>query len=122
MSLLKTILRDVTWAHNIDHIFKFFDIYHKMSERFKKNFPNYIYELEYEKFVRNPESEAKKLISFCDIKWNKKCLEFYKRKDLISKTASNIQIRNAVYTDSIDKYAPYREFLEKYGKKYSWFN
>ena len=122
MSLLKTILRDVTWAHNIDHIFKFFDIYHKMSEGFKKNFPNYIYELEYEKFVKNPESEAKKLISFCDIKWNKKCLEFYKRKDLISKTASNIQIRNAVYTDSIDKYAPYREFLEKYGKKYSWFN
>ena len=122
MSLLKTILRDVTWAHNIDHIFKFFDIYHKMSEGFKKNFPNYIYELEYEKFVKNPESEAKKLISFCDIKWNKKCLEFYKRKDLISKTASNIQIRNAVYTDSISKYTPYREFLEKYGKKYSWFN
>ena len=122
MSLLKTILRDVTWAHNIDHIFKFFDIYYKMSEGFKKSFPNYIYELEYEKFVKNPESEAKKLINFCGIKWNKKCLEFYKRKDLISKTASNIQIRNAVYTDSINKYAPYREFLEKYGKKYSWFN
>ena len=91
-------------------------------ENFKKILPNFIYELEYEKFVKNPESEAKKLINFCGIKWNKKCLEFYKRKDLISKTASNIQIRNAVYTDSINKYAPYREFLEKYGKKYSWFN
>jgi len=122
MSLLKTILRDVTWAHNIDHIFKFFDIYYKMTENFKKTFPNYIYELEYEKFVENPESEAKKLISFCNLKWNKKCLEFYKRKDLISKTASNVQIRNAVYTDSINKYLPYREFLKKYGKKYSWFN
>ncbi|HIF62338.1 MAG TPA: sulfotransferase family protein [Candidatus Pelagibacter sp.] len=122
MSLLKTILRDVTWAHNIVHIFKFFDIYYKMTENFKKTFPNYIYELEYEKFVENPESEAKKLISFCNLKWNKKCLEFYKRKDLISKTASNVQIRNAVYTDSINKYLPYREFLKKYGKKYSWFN
>ena len=122
MSLLKTILRDVTWAHDIHHIFKFFDIYYKMTENFKKNFPNYIYDLEYEKFVKNPETEAKKLISFCGLKWNKKCLEFYKRKDLISKTASNIQIRNAVYTDSINKYAPYRKFLDKYGKKYSWFS
>jgi len=122
MSLLKTILRDVTWAHNIDHIFKFFDIYYKMIENFKKIFPNYIYELEYEKFVKDPEFEAKKLISFCNLKWNNKCLEFYKRKDLISKTASNVQIRNAVYTDSINKYLPYSEFLKKHGKKYSWFN
>ena len=33
MSLLKTILRDVTWAHNIDHIFKFFDVRNSMNSK-----------------------------------------------------------------------------------------
>ena len=51
----------------------------------------------------------------------KNYLEFYKRKDLISKTTSNIQIRKAIYKDAIKKYLPYKKFLSKYGNKYSWF-
>jgi len=41
---------------------------------------------------------------------------------LFSKTASNVQIRKAIYKHSLEKYFPYKKFLDKYGKKYSWFN
>ena len=58
----------------------------------------------------NPEEESKKLMKFCELPWDKKCLEFYKRKDLISKTASNIQIRKAIYKHSSDKYLPIKNF------------
>ena len=75
-----------------------------------------------QKLVNDPEGESKKLMKFCGLSWNIKCLEFYKRKDLISKTASNIQIRKAIYKDSIKKYLPYKQFLNKYGYKYYWFN
>ena len=93
-----------------------------MIENFKKLFPNFIYDVHYEKFVNDPQIESKRLLEFCDLSWDKKCLEFYKRENLISKTASNIQIRKAVYKDSINKYLPYKQFLNKYGSKYSWFN
>ena len=66
--------------------------------------------------------EAKKLMKFCGLPWDKKCLEFYKRKDLISQTASNIQIRKPIYKDSIQKYLPYKKFLKKYADQYHWFN
>ena len=121
MSIMKNNLVDVAWAHNLEHIFKFFDIYHRVTESFKKKFPNFIYEIEFEQFVSNPEIESKKLLKFCDLPWDIKCLEFYKRKDLVSRTASNIQIRKAIYKDSPDKYSFYKKFLYKYGKKYSWF-
>ena len=49
-------------------------------------------------------------------------LKNYKRKDIFSQTASNIQIRKPIYKHSLDKYLPYKQFLDKYGKKYSWFN
>ena len=61
-------------------------------------------------------------MKFCELPWDKKCLEYYKRKDLISKTASNIQIRKAIYKHDPDKYLPYKKILDNYGNKYSWFN
>ncbi|MDC0152806.1 mechanosensitive ion channel [Candidatus Pelagibacter sp.] len=122
MSTLKNNLIFMAWAHNLEHIFKYYDIYYQMIKNFKKTLPNFIYDLQYEKFVSDPENEAKKLMKFCGLPWDIKCLEFYKRRDLTSKTTSNIQIRKAIYKDSINKYLPYKQFLSKYGNKYSWFN
>ena len=65
------------------------------------------------------EAESKKLLQFCNLPWDKKCLEFFKRKDLISQTASNIKIRKAIYKDTVKKYQPYKQCLNKYGNKYS---
>ena len=122
MSVFQNNMINIGWAHNLEYIFKYFDIYYRMLENFKKIFPNFIYELQYEKFVNDPEIESKKLLKHCNLPWDKKCLEFYKRKDIISKTGSNIQIRQAIYKHSSNKYLPYKKLLDKYGSKYSWFN
>ena len=122
MSIFQNNLIRLSWAHNLKNIFKYYDIYLKTVRTLKNKFPNYIYEIQYEKFVQDPEIESKKLFKFCNLIWNKKCLEFYKRKDLISQTASNIQVREAVYKHSLDKYLPYKFFLNEYGKNYPWFN
>ena len=122
MSIFQNNMINLGWAHNLEYIFKYLDIYYRMVENFKKIFPNFIYELQFEKFVDDPEIESKKLLKYCNLPWDKKCLEFYKRKDLISKTASNIQIRQAIYKHSPDKYLAYKKLLDKYGNKYSWFN
>ena len=122
MSIFQSNLISIGWAHNLENIFKYFDIYYRTIDSLKKVFPNYIYELEYEKFINHPEKESKKLMKFCELPWDKKCLEYYKRKDIFSQTASNIQIRKPIYKHSLEKYLPYKNFLDKYGKKYSWFN
>ena len=122
MSTLKNNLSLLSWPHNLENIFEYYNIYYQIIKNFEKTLPNFIYDLQYEKFVSNPENESKKLMKFCDLPWDKKCLEFYKRKDLISETTSNFQIRKAVYKDSIDKYFLYKQFLSKYGNKFSWFN
>ena len=81
-----------------------------------------IYEVDLENITREPAIEIEKIFNFCELSWDIKCLEFYKNKNITSKTASNIQFRKAVYKDSINKYLPYKQFLSKYGNKYSWFN
>ena len=121
MSILQNNITELAWAHDLNNIFKYFDNYFETIENFQKIYPECVYQLEFEKLVNDPENESKKLMKFCELKWDKKCLEFYKRKDLISKTASNIQIRNAVYKHSVDRYLPYKKILTEYGSEYSWF-
>jgi len=122
MSILQNQLTELAWAHDLVNIFKYFDNYLQIIKNYNEIDPNFVYELQFQKLVNNPEEESKKLMKFCELPWNKKCLEFYKRKDLISKTASNIQIRSAIYKHSLERYLPYKKFLNQYGKKYSWFN
>ena len=121
VSIFQNNLTELAWAHDLDKIFRYFNNYIKIIEKYKKINPNFIYELEFEKLVNYPEEESKKLMKFCDLPWHKKCLEYYKRKDLFSKTASNIQIRSAIYKHSLEKYLPYKKFLSQYGEQYSWF-
>ena len=122
VSIFQNNLTILPWAHNLDNIFKYFDNYLKIIEKYSQLNPNSIYNLNFDELIKNPEEESKKLMKYCELSWDKKCLEFYKRKDLFSKTASNIQIREGIYKHSNDKYAPYKKILEKYQKKYSWFN
>ena len=83
MSILKNNLPNVPWAHSLEHIFQYFDIYYKLIKNYNKIFPNFIYELNLEKLSLEPEKESKKLMEFCKMPWDKKCLEYYKRKRCI---------------------------------------
>ena len=122
MSIFQNNLTEVAWAHDLNNIFQYVDNYLQTIESYNLENPNFVYGLQYEKLINNPEEESKKLMEFCGLPWSKKCLEFYKREDIFSKTTSNIQIRQAVYKHSLDKYFPYKKMLVKYGKKYPWFN
>ena len=122
ISIFRNNLTELAWAHNLENIFKYFDNYFQIINQIKKKYPNFIYELDFDNFTNAPEVESKKLLKFCNLPWDKKCLEFYKRKDIVSKTASRQQIRKAIYKHTTDRYLPYKKLLIKYGSKYSWFN
>ncbi len=122
MSIFQNNLTELAWTHDLDNIFKYFDNYFNIINDYKSENPNEIFQLNFESLSSDPEKESKKLMKFCELPWDKKCLEFYKRKDLISKTASNVQIREAIYKHSLDKYLPYKKYLGGYEKKYPWFN
>ena len=121
MSIFQNNLTEIAWAHDLNNIFKYIDNYLQAIETYNLQDPNFIYGLQYEKLINNPEEESKKLMEFCGLPWSKKCLEFYKREDIFSKTTSNIQIRQPIYKHTLEKYLPYKKFLTQYGEKYSWF-
>ena len=53
------------------------DIYYKKIDLYKKKYPNFIYDLNFENFQNNPEKEARKVMKFCELDWDKKCLKLW---------------------------------------------
>lgn len=68
------------------------------------------YELQYEQLVTNQENESRKLIAYCGLEWNESCLDPHKTERNV-KTASVTQVRQPVYTSSVERWRVYERFL-----------
>ena len=120
ISIYQSMLPELSWTHKIEDILDYTDNYKKVISYFKIKYPNNIMDIDLKKFTNQAEEIGEKIYEFCDLKWNKKYLEFYKRKDLHSKTISFNQIRKKISIYDIKKYQPYINLLDQYKNKYEW--
>ena len=120
ISIYQNFLPKIKWSHSIDNILEYIDNYFKIIDNFEKKYPNKMHIIELEKLIKDPINSSKDLFNFCNLEWDKKCLEFYKRDDLMSKTASNIQVRTKIFSADQKKNIAYKEFFQPYANKYEW--
>ena len=62
-----------------------------MMKFWKSKIPDFIYDVEYEKLVKDKESEIKKILNFCNLDWDEKCLN----PDKHSKTTIKYMLANS---------------------------
>ncbi len=113
MSILQNNMVYLPWAHDLKDIFKYFEALDALMQHWQQKYPNRVYEIQYEDLVSEPEKFSKKLFDYCDLEWSEQCLQFYKNKNKASKTASNSQIRQKLYTKAINAFAPYEPYLDQ---------
>ena len=76
-----------------------------------KSFPNKIYDISYENLTKNQEKETKNLLKYCELDWNKNCLEFHKTKRPV-KTASALQVRKKIYQGSSEVWKEHKKYIQ----------
>jgi len=67
-------------------------------------------ELRYEELVAEQERESRRLVEFCGLAWDERCLRFQETKRVV-KTASYEQVRRPMYRDSLARHRHYEPFL-----------
>ena len=78
---------------------------------YKKRFQAKIYDLNYDKLVRNPNQEIKSLISWLGWKWDDSFLKPHLNQRSVL-TRSNVEIRSPINSNSIDGWKNYKEMLK----------
>ena len=76
-----------------------------------KLFGNSILNIKYEDLILKSEIKIKELINFCNLDWEKACLDFHKNNNPI-KTVSFNQANKPIFKSSIGKYKIFEKELE----------
>jgi len=100
------------YSFKLSEIGVFFNLYIDIINHWKKILPNCFYEIEYENFIYSQEKETKKLLDYCSLKWEKKCMNFHKTIRPV-RTSSDHQIRKKIYPSSINRWKIYKQELKK---------
>ena len=116
LSLYKNFFEGgLNFSYDQSELVSYYKQYSKLMIFWNNLIPNKIYEANYEKIIKEPENEIKKIIKFCNLPWEDSCLSFHKNKTPI-KTMSTAQARQPIYRSSVnsfEKFSPYLKELKK---------
>jgi hypothetical protein len=72
--------------------------------------PGRILDVRYEDVVADLEGQARRIISYCGLPWDDRCLAFHKT-DRPVKTASATQVRQPIYKSAVGRWRLYETQL-----------
>ena len=98
------------FSYDLDELANYFVAYRRLMDHWHEVMPGQILDVAYEDVVANTEAEARRLTEHCGIPWEPECLEFHTSR-AASTTASAAQVRQPVYSSSVQKWRHYEQQL-----------
>ncbi len=99
------------FANDLGNLVEFYKLYTNLMSFWRERFPNAIYDLCYEELTENQEQETRKLLTYCDLHWEKQCLDFHQTTRAVQ-TMSAAQIRKKMYQGSSEAWRKYAVHLQ----------
>jgi tetratricopeptide (TPR) repeat protein len=91
------------FTYDPDELSRFYRAYARLMAHWRTVLPpEQFLEIEYEKLTTEPENATRRLIDFCRLPWDDRCLLFY-ATDRPVRTASLTQVRRPMYTSSVGR-------------------
>ncbi len=98
------------FAYDLSEIGSYYRQYDRLMAYWRSVLPVKIYEIQYEELVSNIETKAHELIDFLDLEWDERCLTFNRNPRGV-RTSSSWQVRQPVYTTSVQRWRNYEKYL-----------
>ena len=95
----------------MDDLVSYYGLYSNLMNFWHEQFPGKIYDICYEDLTTNQEDETRKLLEYCELDWDEKCLNFHKNERAV-KTASSMQVRKKMYQGSSDAWRKYETHIK----------
>ncbi len=100
----------LNFSYNLKNIGTYYNLYKNIMKHWNNLYPNKILNFNYEALTENSKEKTKELLDFCELKWDKNCLNFFNNKRTIT-TASFAQVRSPIYKSSVNSWEKYKDHL-----------
>jgi len=112
LSIFKNYFTDIhRFAYDLKEVGEYYKLYQGLMEHWRKTIPGYLFDIQYEELVADPEGEIKRLLEYCELPWDDACMYFYRTKRPI-RTASAAQVRQPIYSSSVGLWRHYEKQLK----------
>lgn len=101
---------DQGYATDFGDLAVFHAEYQRLMKHWRTTLPLPILDLQYEDTVREVETQARRLLTFLDLPWDDRCLDFH-RNDRAVQTPSRWQVRQPIYSRSVGRWRQYAPHL-----------
>ena len=99
------------YSFDLEELGQYYLDYEKIMTHWHSLFSDEIFDVQYEELVMNQEKISRQMIDYIGLDWNEECLDFQKNKRAV-RTASNLQVRQPIYKNSINRWKQYGKQLE----------
>lgn len=99
------------YSYNLNSVGEYYLQYRRLMEHWEKVFPDRILTVSYRQLVLEQEKTSRQLIELCGLVWDDRCLDFH-NNDRFVFTLSYDQVRQPMYTRSLDRWKHYENQLQ----------
>jgi tetratricopeptide (TPR) repeat protein len=98
-------------ANDLGRLGRYYRRYHSLMEHWREVLPpDSFLDLQYEDTVKDIETTARRIIAHCKLDWDPRCLDFQNNRRRVA-TLSITQVRQPVYTSSVERWRNYKDHL-----------
>lgn len=99
------------FADDLAELGQYYQGYEQLMQHWRAILPETaMLDVRYEDLVANFEVEARRLVDYCGLAWDSRCMEFHKTVRPVE-TASTLQVRRPLYQSSVGRAAHYQAWL-----------
>jgi tetratricopeptide (TPR) repeat protein len=102
--------RGQTFTYDLAELGAYYRSYVELMAHFDAALPGRIHRVLYERMVEDTENEVRRLLEYCGLPFEEKCLRFYENERAV-RTASSEQVRSPIYRESVEQWRHYDPWL-----------
>lgn len=99
-----------SYASDLAQLGAYYRQYQDLMAHWKKVLRIPILEVQYEEVVANQEEMTRKMIEYCGLEWDERCLRFHESERVVT-TPSYDQVRRPIYNKSVARWKNYEGYL-----------
>jgi tetratricopeptide (TPR) repeat protein len=98
------------FALDLAHLGHYYREYERLMAHWRRVLPVPVFELHYEELTADQEAVSRRLVEFCGLEWDERCLRFHETRRPV-RTASTLQVRRPMYRTSVGRWKRYEAQL-----------
>jgi tetratricopeptide (TPR) repeat protein len=102
--------RGQNFSYSLDDIGRYYRDYVELMAHFDAVLPGRVHRVIYERMIEHTEEEVRRLLDYCGLPFDERCLRFYENERAV-RTASSEQVRRPIYREGVDHWKHFEPWL-----------